>query len=63
MLLPQMAVIKESKSNIEAVWNHAGNKFVVGASSANVFIGKFNEAANFWAAITISKCQFIFIYL
>ena len=55
MLLPQMAVIKESKSNIEAVWNHAGNKFVVGASSANVFIGKFNEAANFWAAITISK--------
>ena len=57
-LRPQLAVIKETKSNIDASWNHAGNKFCVGASSANVFIGKYNTDNNFWVAATISKQQY-----
>ncbi len=54
-LKPQLAVIKETKSNIDASWNHAGNKFCVGASSGNVFIGKYLEDNQFWVANTISK--------
>jgi WD40 repeat protein len=53
-LKPQLAVIKESKSNIDGAWNHLGNKFCVGASSGNVFIGKFDDLQNFWVARTIS---------
>lgn len=53
-LKPQLAVIKETKSNIDAAWNHAGNKFVVGASSGNVFVGHYNAAAGFWVATSIS---------
>jgi WD40 repeat protein len=61
---PQLAIIKESKSNIDAAWNHNGNKFCVGASSGNVFIGRWEEAMNFWVASSISKYPFIlFIYL
>jgi WD40 repeat protein len=48
-------VVKETKSNIDAAWNHAGNKFCVGAASGNVFIGKFSTANNFWVAMPISK--------
>ena len=47
-LKPQLAVIKETKSNIDGSWNHAGNKFVVGASSGNVFIGRYDNLSNFW---------------
>jgi WD40 repeat protein len=53
-LKPQLAVIKETKSNIDAAWNNLGNKFVVGASSGNVFVGRFDEAAGFWVATSIS---------
>lgn len=52
---PTLAVIKETKSNIDASWNHAGNKFCVGASSGNVFIGKYNDMNGFWVADAISK--------
>lgn len=54
-LKPQLAIIKESKSNIDAAWNTQGNKFCVGASSGNVFIGRFDDAMNFWVASSISK--------
>jgi WD40 repeat protein len=40
---PQLAVIKETKSNIDASWNSLGNKFCVGASSGNVFIGSYDS--------------------
>jgi WD40 repeat protein len=53
-LKPQLAVIKETKSNIDGSWNHAGNKFVVGASSGNVFIGRYDNLSNFWVAQSIS---------
>lgn len=53
-LKPQLAIIKESKSNIDAAWNTNGNKFCVGASSGNVFIGKWDEAMNFWVASSIT---------
>jgi len=54
-LKPTLAVVKEPKSNIDAAWNHTGNKFGVGASSGNVFIGYYSEHNNFWVAATISK--------
>ncbi len=53
-LKPQLAVIKETKSNIDAQWNVNGNKFCVGASSGNVFIGRFDELQNFWVASSIT---------
>jgi hypothetical protein len=49
-LKPQLAVIRETKSNVDAAWNHTGNKFCVGASSGNVFVGVFDDAQNFWVA-------------
>ena len=54
-LKPQLSIIKETKSNIDAAWNTNGNKFCVGASSGNVFIGKWDEAMSFWVALSISK--------
>ena len=59
---PQLSIIKESKSNIDAAWNHNGNKFCVGASSGNVFIGKFDDAMNFWVAPSISKVNIAIIF-
>jgi WD40 repeat protein len=53
-LKPQLAVIKETKSNIDGAWNSAGNKFVVGASSGNVFVGRYDAAMGFWVATSIS---------
>jgi WD40 repeat protein len=53
-LKPQLAVIKETKSNIDGTWNHTGKKFAVGSSSGNVFIGSYNDAVGFWVADTIS---------
>lgn len=49
-----MVVIKETKSNTDAAWNHIGNKFCVATSSGNVYIGEFNEQQNFWTCKTIS---------
>jgi len=54
---PQLSVIKETKSNVDAAWNSTGNKFCVGASSGNVFIGKYDEGLGFWVAAAISKCS------
>jgi WD40 repeat protein len=51
---PQLAVIKETKSNVDAAWNHQGNKFCVGASSGNVFVGVFDPSQNFWVANNIN---------
>lgn len=47
--------MKETKANIDASWNFRGDKFAVAAASGHVFIGKFNESINFWAAESISK--------
>ena len=54
-LKPTLAVVKETKSNIDAAWNHNGLKFCVGASSGNLFIGTFSESNNFWVGTPISK--------
>lgn len=45
---PNLAVVKETKANIDGNWNHRGDKFCVAAASGNVFIGSFSEANNFW---------------
>jgi len=52
---PQMGMIKESKSNLDAKWNMRGDKFCVGASSGNVFVGTFSKENNFWVAHPVSK--------
>lgn len=53
-----MAVVKETKANIDASWNHRGDKFCVGAASGHVFIGQFSTANNFWIGQTLSKLSF-----
>ena len=52
-LKPQLAVVKETKANIDAAWNHKGNKFVVGAASGHVFIGTFSQSNNFWVGMAL----------
>lgn len=52
---PQMGMIKESKANLDAVWNTKGDQFVVGSSSGFVYIGEYSAANNFWVAHPISK--------
>lgn len=49
-----MAVIKETKSNIDGSWNHLGNKFCVGASSGNVFIGTYDALNGFWVTESLN---------
>jgi len=62
-LKPTLVVIKETKSNIDASWNHMGNKFCVGAASGNVFIGSFSKANDFWIATSISmNCLILISY-
>ena len=50
-----MGILKEKKSNLDASWNKAGNKFCVGASSGNVYIGTFATEANLWVANSLNK--------
>jgi hypothetical protein len=52
--MPNFCIFKETKSNIDAAWNTNGNKFCVGGSSGNVFIGKYDEEMEFWVAQSIS---------
>lgn len=48
-----MAIIKETKANIDAAWNHNGTKFCIGAASGQVFIGNFSKSNNFWIGQTL----------
>mgnify|MGYP002803816166 CR=1 FL=1 len=57
-MLPQLAVVKETKSNIDASWNVLGNKFCVATASSNVFIGIYSEGNNFW--IGDALCNLVF---
>lgn len=43
-------IIKELKSNLDAQWNHRGDKICVGASSGHVFVGGYNPEVQFWVA-------------
>ena len=47
---PQMGVIKEQRANLDASWNMRGDKYCVGASTGQVYIGKFSADNNFWVA-------------
>lgn len=49
-LLPQLVVIKELKSNLDAQWNHRGDKICVGSSSGHVYVGNYNAEVGFWVA-------------
>ena len=54
-LRPTLTVIKETKANIDASWNHRGDKFCVGAASGHVFIGSYSNSNKFWICNTICK--------
>ncbi len=45
---PTLAVIKETKANIDGAWNHRGDKFCIGSASGSVFIATFSTSNNFW---------------
>lgn len=47
-LRPTLAVIKETKANIDGAWNTRGDKFCIAAASGHVFIATFSESDNFW---------------
>jgi len=53
--LPQMGVIKEQRANLDAKWNHRGDKFVVGSSSGYIYTGRYFRDNNFWVAHPISR--------
>jgi hypothetical protein len=38
-----MGYVPEKRANIDATWNHRGDKFAVGASSGKIYIGNYNE--------------------
>ena len=53
--VPQMGILKEKKANLDAAWNHRGDKYCVGSSSGHVYIGTFSDEANFWVAHPLKK--------
>lgn len=50
-MMPQLCQIKELKANLDAAWNHRGDKFCVGASSGHVYTGAYDQALGFWIAL------------
>ena len=50
-----MGVIQEKMANLDASWNKAGNKYCVGSSSGNVYVGRYYADNNFWVAHAITK--------
>lgn len=54
-LIPSLCNIKEQKSNLDAAWNTRGDKFCVGATSGHVFIGTWDEAVQFWVAVSVTE--------
>ena len=53
--MPQMGMIKEKKANLDASWNHRGDKFCVGSSSGFVYVGSYFATNNFWVAHPLNK--------
>jgi len=48
-------MINEPRANLDAAWNHRGDKFVVGSCSGNIYLGRYNPDANFWVAHPIKN--------
>lgn len=53
-LRPNLAVIKETKANIDGSWNTRGDKFCVGSASGHVFVSYFSSSNRFWIGEKIS---------
>jgi len=53
--LPQMGVNQEKMANLDGVWNTKGDKYVVAASSGNVYVGRYYADNNFWVAHGVTK--------
>lgn len=56
-MMPQLCQIKELKANLDAAWNHRGDKFCVGASSGHVFVGSYDEQLGFWIALAQDEAK------
>jgi WD40 repeat protein len=52
---PQLGMIKEKIANLDAAWNHRGDKFCVGSSSGFLYVGFYNPNNNFWVAYPTQK--------
>ena len=50
-----MGVIQEKMANLDASWNKNGDKYCVGSSSGNVYVGRYYADNNFWVAHSVSK--------
>ena len=53
--MPKMGILRELKANYDAAWNTNGTKFCVGSSSGFVYVGSYQEEANFWVAHPMKK--------
>jgi len=53
--MPQMGMIKEKVANLDAAWNHRGDKYCVGSSSGFVYVGSYFSSNNFWVAHPLAK--------
>jgi WD40 repeat protein len=53
-LLPSLCNIKEQKSNLDAAWNHRGDKFCVGATSGHVYTGTWDNDVQFWVVVSVT---------
>ena len=51
-LIPTLCAVKELKANLDASWNHRGDKFCIGTASGHVFMGTYNQDLQFWVAIS-----------
>jgi len=43
-------MIKEPIANLDAHWNHRGDKFCVGSSSGQVYMAQWFTEGNYWVA-------------
>ena len=48
-------MIKEKIANLDAAWNHQGDKFCVGSTSGFSYVGFYNPNNNFWIAHPTQK--------
>ena len=55
--MPQLGMIKEQRANLDAAWNHRGDKFAIASSTGCVYVGTYFAGNNFWVAHTVSKSQ------
>lgn len=53
--MPQLGILKENRANLDASWNHRGDKFCVASTSGFFYIGTYFAENNFWVGHPVQK--------